>query len=351
MTIRYRIIFFLLLFLSQISFGSNLDTIKKQNIIYKSYPRNAILENVYKESFKLKAQNKINQEEIEQKNLLIIITLIFSSAILFISFLVYKRGIKSLRMNKILAEKNIEIIRQRQELEDLNNLKTKFFSIISHDLREPLLSLKGVLNLLDDDLLDKKEAKSMIKQLNVQFNVTSNLMDNLLIWAKAQMQGEKLNKGGFNLYDLVNENINLQRTNVIQKQISIDNMLPRDLEIYADKEMIKVVIRNLINNALKFTPAKGNITVNYKLDQRKVKICISDTGIGLSKQELQQIFKRNFFSKTGLNEEKGTGLGLILCQEFIKKNNGTFDVESKKEEGSTFFFTLPLFKQNAAIAN
>lgn len=351
MTIRKIFMFFLLLNLSQITFGNNLDTVKPHDTNSNNHLQKSILENAYKESFKLKAQNRSNQAEIEQKNLLIITTLIFSLAILFISFLLYRRGRSSLRTNKILAEKNIEIIRQKQELEDLNNLKTKFFSIISHDLREPLLSLKGVLNLLDDDLLDKKESKSVINQLKLQFNVTTNLMDNLLIWAKTQMQGEKLNKGGFNLYDVVKENINLQRTNVIQKQIVIQNMLPKDIQVYADKEMIKVVVRNLINNALKFTPANGNITVDYKLESRKVKICVSDTGVGLSQQELQQIFKRNFFSKSGLNEEKGTGLGLILCQEFIKKNNGSFNVESKKEEGSTFFFTLPLFKQNAYFAN
>ncbi|WP_304062651.1 sensor histidine kinase [Pedobacter glucosidilyticus] len=314
-----------------------------------SMPRNqpvvTILDSLHLENQDLKLQNLNKELKIESRNFLIYTILIFSLTALFLSFRLYKSGKKAKINNKILKEQNEEIIKQKKELEDLNNLKNKFFSIISHDVRGPLLSLKGTLNLLDDNLLNEQESKILIAELKYQFNSTSNLLDNLLVWSRSQMREEKIQKTAFYILPIIEDNIALERNNIMKKDLYIKIDVQEDFKLFADKEMTKIIIRNLINNALKFTPNKGKIEVLCTKNDGFAEISITDTGIGLTEKEIKEILKCNFYTTKGLNEEKGTGLGLSLSQEFIKKNNGDFKIKSKKGEGSTFLFTLPLFKE------
>lgn len=293
-------------------------------------------------------RENINKElSIENRNFFIFTVLLFSFVALFLAYMLYRSIQKAKSNNDKLKQQNNEIDHQKKELEELNRLKIKFLSIISHDIRSPLLSLKGVLNLFDAGLLqDKTELNKFFIQLNEEFNTTSSVLDNLLIWVKKQMYEEGVEKVMFPINKMVNDNVNLQKTAIVKRNIKVFNLLTDDLFVYADKEMINMVIRNLLGNALKFTHHGGQISIFYKTSNDFLEVGIRDTGIGISAEQVDKIFDSSFYSTTGLNHEKGNGLGLMLCREFIDKSNGKLWIESEIGAGSTFFFTLPLIKNS-----
>jgi len=229
---------------------------------------------------------------------------------------------------------------QKEELTQLNQLKDKMFSIVSHDFRSPLSSLKGALSLYTQGIVSHEEMKSLASELMEKLNTTSSMLDNLLNWAKSQLKGIQLNPELFELWELVNENIYLTQSLADNKQILLSGDIDQTLQVFADKEMIKLVLRNLISNAVKFS-AKGNriwIEGYEKGDQ--IIISVNDQGIGMSEEQIQNIFTSSANSTLGTANEKGMGLGLILCKEFIEKNNGTLWIESEKGKGSSFRFSL-----------
>jgi two-component system sensor histidine kinase/response regulator len=293
-------------------------------------------------------RENLNKElSIENRNFFIFTVLLFSFVALFLAYMLYRSIQKASLNNDKLKQQNKEIDQQKKELEELNRLKIKFLSIISHDIRSPLLSLKGVLNLFDGGLLrDKTELNKFFMQLNEEFITTSSLLDNLLIWAKKQMYEESVEKVIFPINKVVNDNLNLQKAAIVKRNIKVFNLLTDDLFVYADREMINMVIRNLLGNALKFTHHGGQISIFYKTSSDFLEVGIRDTGIGISAEQVDKIFDSSFYSTAGLNHEKGNGLGLMLCREFIDKSNGKLWIESEIGAGSTFFFTLPLIKNN-----
>ena len=306
-----------------------------------------VIEALKYENLILGRENLNKALSIENRNFFIFTVLLFSFVALFLAYMLYRSIQKASLNNQRLKQQNKEIDQQKKELEELNRLKIKFLSIISHDIRSPLLSLKGVLNLFDAGLLQNKmELNKFFLQLNEEFNTTSSLLDNLLIWAKKQMYEESIEKVRFPINKIVNDNVNQQKAIIAQKNIKIFNLLTDDLFVYADKEMINMVIRNLLGNALKFTPYGGQISIFYKLSNDFLEVGIRDTGIGISAEQVDKIFDSSFYSTTGLNQEKGNGLGLMLCREFIGKSSGKLWIESEIGTGSTFFFTLPLFKNS-----
>lgn len=295
----------------------------------------------------LNRENLTKELSIENRNFFIFTVLLFSFVALLLSYMLYKSTQKAKLNNSTLHQQNKEIANQKKELEDLNHLKIKFFSIISHDIRSPLLSLKGVLNLFDAQLLnDKKETEEFFSELRAEFSTTSYLLDNLLVWAKKQMYEESIEKIGFPLNQVIEENFNLQKNIISKRGITIFNLLTDDILVFADKEMINMVVRNLINNALKFTPDGGEVSVFYKIENKFIEVGIRDNGIGISENQIERIFDNSFYTTNGLHDEKGNGLGLMLCKEFIEKSQGNLWIKSKVGVGSTFFFTLPLFKNN-----
>jgi len=307
---------------------------------------NGILDSLHSEKLILKNETIKTIAKIENRNILVMIVSLFSFVALLLAYLLYKSTKTTRKNNRILKLQNLEINKQKKELEELNNLKTKFFSVISHDLRGPLLSLKGILNLMDDNLLEKEELDEITNKLKMQLSVNTNLLDNLLIWSKSQMQGENLKKINFDVHKVIEENLKLYEANIYTKNIKINIKSSKPNEIYADREMVNAIVRNIIGNAIKFTPTSGEISVLYKvLENDKLRIGIRNSGVPISKTEIEEIMKHNFYSTQALNHEKGTGLGLILCHEFIKKNNGIFELESSSKKGNTFFFTLPMFKE------
>ena len=239
--------------------------------------------------------------------------------------------------------KNIEIEKRKDELKKLNQVKDRLFSIVSHDLRSPLNSLKGTLALMEMGALDAEEIGHFSTELNKELAYVLELMENLLKWAKAQMDGMEAMLGSIDIYELVNQNVGLLQPIADKKYIKIVNEVPQSVIAHGDEEMIKLVIRNLISNAIKFTRDSGQIQVQTKQEGNELEVSIKDNGVGIGPEKLARLFDADtHFTTKGTNSEKGTGLGLLICKEFIEKNNGHIWVESTLGEGSTFKFTLKL---------
>ena len=256
---------------------------------------------------------------------------------------------KPFNSDELLAriKTHIKLKKQTEELELQNATKDKFFSIISHDLTNPISGIIGFSELLREDINDEK-FDDLEKFANVIFksaNFTLDLLQNLLEWSRMQIGSIKSVKDNFNIIELLTSNIEGLSAKIAVKEISIETNFSEELLVYSDKKMVSTVIRNLLTNALKFTPNGGTITISSeeKLinDIKVIETTIKDTGIGISEKNLGKLFKiAQNYKSLGTNNEKGTGLGLILCKEFIDQNNGTIRVESKENIGSSFIFTL-----------
>jgi PAS domain S-box-containing protein len=242
--------------------------------------------------------------------------------------------------------KNEEKIREINiELSESNNTKDKFFSIISHDLRGPLSGLMQLLEILADeyDSLDEQEKFRLISEAAASAKGTYNLMENLLEWSRIQSEKIEYQPERINLLQLANEIASLYDQNFKNKKINLNVNIKPDISVFTDKKMIETVFRNLISNAIKFTFPEGSVTLSSVKEDDSVIVKIMDSGIGISKENLPQLFRLDVSHSTkGTAKETGTGLGLILCKELVEKQGGKIWVESKMNEGSTFNITIPL---------
>ena len=238
---------------------------------------------------------------------------------------------------------NQELHLSNSKLENLNQIKDKLFSIISHDLRSPLNSLKGVLFVLNYGGFSLEEQAVIFSVLNSQVENLSTLLDNLFHWAKTQMEGMKYSPQKIDIYTLIFENIELANPLAKLKQITIIHPEKKELLAFADDDMIRLVVRNLLNNAIKFTKSGGEISIRYEITHPYIRISVTDNGLGMNEIQLSKLFKiEDHFTLPGTAKEKGTGLGLLLCKEFVEKNGGKIWAESLEDQGSTFHFTLPV---------
>jgi signal transduction histidine kinase len=231
-----------------------------------------------------------------------------------------------------------------KNLIELNVTKDKFFSIIAHDLKNPLGSFKSVTELLAESYneLSDEDKIDFVHLLRDSSKNIYSLLENLLEWSSAQRGSIPFNLIEINLKLITIEIIKLLTPSAEKKFITIKNNISALIIIEADVNMLKTIIRNLISNAIKFTPENGIITLDSFLDDNNCLISISDTGIGMNRKTQDKLFRIDAQTTTlGTNEETGTGLGLILCQEFVEKHGGKIWVESEEEKGSTFYFSLP----------
>ncbi|MBL7128491.1 MAG: tetratricopeptide repeat-containing sensor histidine kinase [Ignavibacteria bacterium] len=257
---------------------------------------------------------------------------------------------KKEKENELLKQKN-EIqrlqIEKQQNLKELNATKDKFLSIIAHDLRSPFLSMMTFVNYLQDmESYDKENMDELLQGMEKTVNTSLGLLENLLEWAKTQTGQLEFNPKEFNLKNSVDQIIGLFYNIAFQKNIRLENKIDPEHIVYADDNMINTVVRNLVSNAVKFSFSGGVVSVSSKSKDKFIEISISDNGIGISQEHVKTIFNinRNFRAK-GTADERGSGLGLILCKEFVVKNGGEIWVESEKDRGSTFRFTLPRSKE------
>jgi signal transduction histidine kinase len=261
------------------------------------------------------------------------------SVILLVS--VYRSGQRRRQINKLLLSHQDEMEKRSEELERLNQVKDKFFSIISHDLRSPINALAGLLDLLDKGAVSNEELPDHVKEIKARFNHTRTLLNNLLDWTLLQMDKLNLQPTKVDLRNITEENIQLLNS-VHGKSIELINEVPVHTIAYADSNTINLVIRNLITNALKFTNDGGKVTVKGRMKSDEILITVHDNGVGMKPEVMSMLFDKTApYTTRGTANEKGTGLGLILCKEFVEKNGGKIWVESDVDKGSTFSFTLP----------
>jgi PAS domain S-box-containing protein len=236
----------------------------------------------------------------------------------------------------------IEISEKR--LRELNSTKDKFFSIIAHDLMSPFNSILGLCEILSQNINDKdyqnidEYSQAIISSSRKAFA----LLVNLLEWSRLQTGRISFNPVRINFKTIINDNIELFKNSALQKEVLIETDIQPDLNIFADYNMINTVVRNLLSNAIKYTSKSGNIRISALQNAQLTEFSIHDTGVGIREEDIDKIFRLDIqFSTTGTANESGSGLGLMLCKEFVEKHNGKIWVESKLDKGSTFKFNLP----------
>lgn len=331
--------------------------LQNYKLFKESYDSLVNRENTHK-SYQLQAQyeydKKANQLKTEQQKKLYeqrIYTYISITAFLFVSILVvvlYRNQKRILHANHVISEQKVEIESQNAELEaqaeylrDVNALKDRLLSIIGHDLKTPINQIKGILPILEAGGLTPEDFQFVAGGIKQSLTHASDLLDNLFRWALSQLGGEMLKPQTFDLRPVIENNLELYEQVAQKKNITVVNTLQHSIRIYADMDMIDLVVRNLLSNGLKF--CKGNDTITFTIteDEKIATICVQDTGTGIAPEVLPTLFGEGHISQRGTAGEKGTGLGLTLCRDFVEKNGGTIWVESTVGKGSGFYFTVP----------
>ncbi|TAH19340.1 MAG: hypothetical protein EAZ08_09225 [Cytophagales bacterium] len=285
----------------------------------------------------LEKANKLSDSELNrqilQRNISFALAVVLLAGLSFLIFHYFQK-----------QKANKELRLQKEELKQANTLKDRMFAVISQDLRNPLNSLRNVVTLLNADSLNQQEIKLISEKLNDDLGATLGLLDNLLYWARSQMQGIRKESVPINIAQVFNDNIALLSGSANKKGIVLQNTVSQTFNrAYADQNMIGLVVRNLLTNAIKFSPKGGTVIMGAKNNADMVEISVTDSGVGISYENQQKIFDSNIvLSNTGTAMEKGSGLGLLLCKEFIEENEGKIWVKSEEGKGSTFIFSLKI---------
>ena len=340
-------------------YKSALAYTKQSRILQDSLFSQDMIQKIFQDQIRLQTENKdleiaaLNEMQNRQANELsrqaflrnIMVVVAALSGILL--FTVYRSGQRRIKINKLLIEHQNEIKKRSLELEQLNQVKDKFFSVISHDLRSPINALSGILDLMAKSQIKPEELPKLTQELQLQFNHTKNLINNLLDWTLLQMDKLRIQPTQVDLRTLVDENFELLSSLHI-KNINLVNNIQPNTFAHADLNMVNLVFRNLILNGMKFTDEGGEIKVGAELKNDKLVVSVKDNGVGISPAVQKILFeKTSGYSTRGTHNEKGTGLGLILCKEFVERNGGEIWLESTEGEGSSFYFTLTPYKPTA----
>jgi two-component system sensor histidine kinase/response regulator len=274
-----------------------------------------------------------------------------------LAFILLRSRMVNRRNNQVLREKNEKIEEQKEALEHqavqllLNNQqKDKLFSIVAHDLRGPLNSLKGLLDFLKEKQLSEQEISGMLAELSRNVDSSSELVGNLLFWASSQLDGIVVKPVVMPLGPLVHDTLALFAHQAKEKKVELREAMDSAPEAYADKDMVQVVIRNLVSNAIKFCRPGDCVTIYSNRVGDEIEIRVADNGIGMKEDALERIRRRESFTSYGTAKEKGTGLGMLLCQEFTAANNGRFRVESEWGKGTCCYFTIPVAPSSSSIS-
>lgn len=250
-------------------------------------------------------------------------------------------------INEISERKQAEMLLEKQakELQELNATKDKFMSIIAHDLRSPFNAIIGFSDLMVKNFhqLDEETFLKGLKIIESASNHAYKLLENLLIWARNQTEKSQFSPEMLNLSQLVHEALKTIESTAVHKKISFSTSINKNLQVFADRNMLDSIIRNLVTNAIKFSFKEGKVRIKAILTENGVCISVSDKGIGISSDRLASIFEIDKHTNTnGTENELGSGLGLILCKDFVTRHNGEIWIESTLNKGTKVSFTLPL---------
>lgn len=287
------------------------------------------------------------------------VVLVFAILLLLI---LYRRNLEKQATNKLLLQQKEEIASinheletlneelntqmeltsaQNAELEKLNGIKNKFFSIISHDLRGPIGTLQSLLSIYHDGDIGKKEFNALLFKLEDTILTTGAFLDNLLEWSKNQLEGMLVKPVNFNLSDYITENIHLCASKIELKKLKVINGITEPAMVYADQNMINLVVRNLLSNSIKFCNPEDEISFSIQQKDNRVIMALSDTGPGINEANIDTLFSLEHTLSSGTQGEKGNNLGLILCRDMIIQNQGTIRFETEQGKGTTFWVNLP----------
>ncbi len=291
------------------------------------------------------------QERLRKDAVKISITVSAIVVLSLLAFILFRSRSINRRNNQVLREKNAQIEEQKETLEQqavqllLNNRqKDKLFSIIAHDLRGPLNSLKGLMDFLKEKRMSEEEINAIMNEFRRNVDYSADLVGNLLFWASSQLDGIVVSPVVLPLQPVVRDILALFSHQAAQKQIILKEELNPSVQVIADRDMTQVIIRNLVSNAIKFCRPGDSVTISFTILSTQIEICVADTGIGLKEDALDRIRRKESFTSYGTAKEKGTGLGMLLCREFTEANHGRFRIESEWEKGCRCYFTLPAAK-------
>ncbi|WP_179213165.1 ATP-binding protein [Maribacter sedimenticola] len=246
------------------------------------------------------------------------------------------------RFNGILQKKQQILVNRELQLKESNNTKDKLFSLIAHDLRGPIHSFHGLMQFYVRGQMTKEETDKFLPVALQDLSSIADMLDNLLIWGKTQINGTKHEPKNININDLIENNMRLLKPLADKKSIQVKSNVEKNLVSYSDDAHVDIVLRNLIGNAIKFTQKNGEITIDAMENESQLVLSVADNGVGMSPEKQENLFnKNNYESSYGTNNEKGTGLGLFLCKEMVEMNGGRIWVKSVIGQGSTIYFTVP----------
>ncbi len=242
----------------------------------------------------------------------------------------------------LVQDQKKDLDTQKQALEKLNTSKTKLFSIISHDLITPLSTLTSILQLQKEGVISEEELPNFLDEAMIEVGNTTVFLRNLLLWAKSQIDGLQVQQKNVDMASLIYQNVELLQPQARKKAIELTTFITEPSIVVGDEDLLSVVLRNLLANAIKFTPQGGKIQLKTIINDHKLRIEVIDHGIGMDQATQKRIFSEELFSTYGTDNEKGTGLGLQLCQDFLQKNNSELQLESELGKGTRFYFELAL---------
>ena len=287
-----------------------------------------------------------NDKALAKQKMYVYSTLFILIIFLCITFLIRRNERIQKKLNKELLTKQTDLEKSEIHLKEVNQTKNKLFSIIGHDLRGPIGAFQGLIKLFKDGEMTEKEFIAFVPKLKTDIDNIAFTLNNLLSWGQTQMNGAVTAPGITSLEHIVEENIGLLSEIASSKSITLVNTIESNTITYSDSNQIDIVIRNLLSNALKFTPDNGMVTVGAVQKSNFWEVHIRDSGIGMDEETLGKIFNKDSTHTTyGTNDEKGTGLGLSLCKEMVEKNKGMIWVDSAVNKGSSFYFTIPKAKK------
>ncbi len=283
-----------------------------------------------------------NEKALAKQKIYIYVFIVILFIFAIITFLIHRNEQAQKKLNQQLRHKKTALEEKQAYLNELNQTKNKLFSIIGHDLRGPIGAFQGLLKLFKEGEMTKEEFLNFVPKLKVDIDTISFTLNNLLSWGQTQMNGSITKHSVTNLDSIVEENIALLSEIAESKSISLVNRIEPNCQIWSDPNQIDIIIRNLLSNALKFTPNNGQIVIGAIQKIKTCEIYVKDNGMGMSEDIISKLFEKDSNHTTyGTNNEKGTGLGLSLCKEMVEKNNGKIWVHSAIGKGSSFYFTIP----------
>ncbi|PKQ63201.1 hypothetical protein BZG02_10630 [Labilibaculum filiforme] len=297
-----------------------------------------------KENEILRVKNQFTQEKLEQEKLRTNYLFLFSFLailVIVLIFILFRSKVKvNNRINVIVGK----LEESNSKLKLMNATKDKFFSIIAHDLRSPFNAILGFSGLIKDEINTSKDIATIEEYNNAvseSAQILFTLLENLLQWANTQRGKMDFSPTSFDLHDLVQSNLNIFTLKTSDKSIKLNSDIQPNTLAYGDINMVNTIVRNLISNAIKFTPVNGEIFLSAKQEGDFIFLSVKDTGIGISKENQEKLFRIDCnYTTNGTNNEAGSGLGLILCKEFVNQNGGDIWVESEINKGSNFIFSI-----------